>query len=733
MFIVNRLYRGLWIFIACSLYVTMALAQVHNAAQEDNVSSDSQAVSLEGTEVNADLLEYELEPRLFKCTGNVVISNREEILTADYVEFYVESRDVYALGNVTLQHKGRIWQGEELTYNLQTHEGDFGTFSVFSDPYYIYAEESERVSSNKTVLKNVSITTCEGEDPEFVLQSREAFVLKGEKLRAKNVVLFLGAVPVLYLPYLVKDIGEKRGRFDVVPGYSSRMGAFLLTAYNIQINPQTRSVTHVDYRTQRGGGIGQDFIWSATNKAWNGRLKTYYTHDNDPFENEAEEVSRGDLINADRYRLRLSHSHVITPRDYWIAEISYLSDPDIVEDFFDDEFRGNAQPENRITFIHRGDRFTAAIELNKALNDFYDNVDRLPELTLDLNRERIGKSEFYYQGENSFSSLERVFKKGSALQDYDANRFDSEHTIFYPARYMGFLNVIPRAGYRATYYSKTRGSLVVTNVISSTDTNGILTASNVVQTVTQNRGSDLRNVYEIGVEASFKAFKIVHDQPTLMGRGLRHVVEPFANYTFIPRPNLEPSELFQFDDIDTLNKIHQLRLGVRNKYQTKRLTSQIHDLVAVETYTDFRLEPTSAQHYFSPLFFDAELNLIEGFNVDLDGAYEWNESQLNTFNTQMRLVSDDRSSVALEYRYRNKENSLLAVNTVLYPEQKWSFATYWRYEFETGELEEQSYSVLHKTDCLGIGLGVKQIDDDLTAWLQLWLLAFPRSQVNLRR
>ena len=65
-------------------------------------------------------------------------------------------------------------------------------------------------------------------------------------------------------------------------------------------------------------------------------------------------------------------------------ESQTISDPDVLEDFFDQEFRYGAQPDNRISLTHRGDDYTATLLGAVRLNDFFDAVERLPDASFDV-------------------------------------------------------------------------------------------------------------------------------------------------------------------------------------------------------------------------------------------------------------------------------------------------------------------------------------------------------------
>ena len=295
------------------------------------------------------------------------------------------------------------------------------------------------------------------------------------------------------------------------------------------------------------------------------------------------------MIDSDRYWARLTDRHNLSDRDYLITTAHYLSDKWLLHDFFDDEYQRNVQPENRVTLTHRGDRYSAGLELNARLNDFYNNVNRLPEAFLDFNRQQVFGTPFYYEGENTASYLERVYNKHSTNnmpEDFDAFRVDTRHMLSLPLRAMGFLSIVPRAGYRGTYYSKTKVTHVFTNVAPVTNTLGaVVGVTNKISRSYSDGDAIWRNLPEFGAETSFKAFGELYRGPVGLedgDRDLRHVFEPYADYTRRLEPNVEPRELWQFDDIDKLSETNTIRIGLRNYLQTRR-KGAAHDLIYVDT------------------------------------------------------------------------------------------------------------------------------------------------------
>ena len=731
----DRFFRGFLILMA-----GVSLAAGQTALPVPGAAGSAEATAPSEIDISADSLEYLTEKKLIVGAGNVVVRDGGDLLQADYVTVQRETRDIYARGNVVLRREGSIWQGEELRYNLRTKTGDFGGFQAYEDPLYIRAEDSKRVATNVYELTGVMVSTCDGETPDFSIRARRATLTDGTKLRARGVSIHLGVVPILWLPMLNRDLADGRSYWRFAPGFSSRNGATLRSAYHYRLAPGFRSATDIDLYSKKGVGLGQGFHWeSKTNTLpYSGSIEGYYIDDGEPFRSDEERAREEALVDNERYRLKLRHNQSFSGRDFLISELNYVSDPEFLKDFFREEHINGVQPENRATLTHVGDNFVAALQFNTRLNDFYENVNRLPELTLNANRQELGDSGLYYESDSSASYLERVFPEDSGQEDYDAFRIDSAHTVYYPTRHFGFLNVTPRAGYRGTYYSETSEQETITNQVVNTDTNGLVTVTDEVATLTRDTGADLRNVYELGFETSFKAFRTWDDLIVLGdGDGLRHVAEPFVRHTYIPEPNLLPENLPQFDSVDQVTEQHTLRLGMRNKLQTRRANVPV-DLVNALVYTDYRIEKQEEQEDFTDVFFDVDLRLSRRMPIDFDGAYDPYESEFSRFSLQAAVLADDMSTLSVDYNYARDNFNQAGVQVKLFPNARWSFLTYARWDLEGEGLQEHSYFVQRRARCLGYGLGFRQVvkdeaeeEDENTFWFQLWLNAFPDSALQV--
>ena len=599
------------------------------------------------------------------------------------------------------------------------------------------------------------VTTCDTiEKPEFRVKAKTADIYEGKIARMRNAVFYLRGVPFLYLPRYTIDLEREATNIDLIPGYSSRNGAFLLTAYSIYPSEDLRATTHLDYRSERGVAVGQDFVWyNKERKRTNGYIKGYYAMDDSPYRDEEEELrltSQGVEIPEDRYRLKVMHRKDFTDRDSLFLKAGYLSDARVEQDFFDEDFRESPIPENRATYSYRGDGYSAGVEIGKQINDeFFSGLSHLPEAYWNVPLTQIGESGLQYEGENRAGLLERTysdFEEENGAEEYDSTRAHTSHRVYYPTRHMGWLNLIPRAGATYTYYGSTKGSDTEVGTSSSTDTNGVVTTTLSTNTVTTTEGADGRFLPEIGLEASFKAFKELHSSPTSLGRGLRHVVEPFANYTYIPEPDLERNEIFQFDSIDQLSDTHFVGFGIRNKWQTKRDRgngrTQIHNYADINLSSGYDLR-SDVEEPLSTVRLDTELLPADWLRFEMDIRYDPSLSELERIDSEIQLIhADTGNSLGLNQLYRTDRNHTLQANYRINPRGRLGFDGYTRYELEENGVEEQTIMVKYRTDCVGYGLGVSWIggdvgsdgsqgEDDWKVWGQIWLTALPGAGLDM--
>ena len=721
-------------------------------------------------EIKAGSLEFDNAKNITIGSGHCRLSKGDELLQCDNIIVNMDSLDVLAEGNVQFERGSDVWIGKKLRYNFTTKQGDFGVFSAFMDPFYVHAESSKRTGENEYLLKDAVLSTCEGENPRAYFKAKLVRIEPGHSVKAWHVVMYVGGVPVMYAPYWKQNMGDPNF-INMVPGYNSRMWAFLLTTFNYRISRHIEAKTHLDARARRGLAVGQDVLWSESGNAklstekysgmvdqdqpwafgvtsmkypekpedeeadkWSGDLITYYTYDLWPDEGESHDYP----IPNERYRLRLTHNQNIDEHDYIMAQLNYLSDPYIIEQFFREEYKTDPEPENYLVLGRRGQYYNASLMFQKRMNDFYTALDKLPEFTLDLTRQQIGESPIFYEGKHTAGYLEQLWEKNNATNNnYSAFRLDTPNTFYYPMKQFGFLNIIPRAGYELTAYSATPVYYTNVTASSSTGTNGTTSATNVYS---RSGDARLRSLPSLGLETSFKSFKVWETYPGEIINNLRHIIEPYANYSFAPQPNVSSNELYQFDGVDSLGKANEIRFGMYNKIQTQRFNKLepssrrygVIDLVNADIWTVYRVSPEDNQNVFSNISYDVRSTPVDGLEFHLDGEYNQYDSTFNAFNTRMILSDTTLWRYQLEHRYLRDSNSLLNNELSFSPYPNWSSSVYLRYDFYDKHTEAYGITFQKTMDCVTAKIGYeRQLDDDFAIWVQFWFTQFPKVKMDV--
>lgn len=697
-----------WRFAAIVFLVSVSWADAATGGSALLVSTNTPI------EATADSLEYSQSGSILKATGHVVIKSGTNQLSADRVTAKLDSREMWATGHVVFTQGSNAWTGEKLYCNMESGllcaDGTNSEFTV--DPFHGLVRGGFRKLGDTVTGSDAMVTTCNLPYPgwHYCLKAARATLVEDRSISVTHGFFYLAGIPVLYVPYWEKS-ADGNG-ISLVPGYSSSMGAYLLTSYDYGMTDVLRGSTRLDYRTRRGLAFGQDLSWTGANRSWSGGLELYGMRDDDPLIDRDPSIS----IGENRYRMLLFHNQAFADRTRLLTRIHYLSDAYMLDDFFRSEYRLEPQPDNFVSFTHLGEDYTAGLSFRPRLNDFYDAVARIPEVQLEFPLQQLADSRFYYESQTAAGYLERLWAAGNTNASYAAFRLDSRQSISSPLR-IGFLNFVPRVAARGTYYSATPA-----------------TATEVTD-----GGSAFRTMCEAGAQLSFKLFK-TYIEATETDGGLRHVAEPYANYTYIPDPNLGPADLYSFDDVDTLGGQNGLRLGVRNKLQVKR-NGQPFDLVDLNTWVDGNFNAGTNENTFGFLYMDARLRPWHGVSLDCDGKFSLDRGTAEELNTHLVVKTTPAISTDMEYRFLRDQSSLLCGKFTYSPSERWSYTYAARYEIRDSRLEEHSLWIQRNYDCMCVAIGLNQIpsytrtdgtvqEDEYQGLFKMWLKAFPKFGIS---
>jgi LPS-assembly protein len=646
-------------------------------------------------------------------TNGVLITYGDAILTADAARVNAATGDVIAAGHVRIQRDNLVWTGDSVIYNFKTRQMQAEQFragyppvSGFTAGENLEAENLGRDPTNNVApagnaltngiytARNAFVTSDDIANPAERVRASSIKIYPGKSIEARNAVLYLGNVPVFYFPYYKQPLDGNANHFNFIPGYRTSYGEFLLSKYTWRLNDTVDGVLRADYRSLRGFGGGADLNlhlgqWGEV------ATKYYYLHDEDP-----EYGNPAVVPPADRQLFGFGYNATPYTNLNFKAQVNYLSDSLILPEFFQKDYVRDPQPSTFFEINKLFNNFSLDVLTAVQINDFFETVERLPDVQLTGFRQQVFHTPFYYESKSSIGYYNREFAISNGVPtglDYAAARFDTYHQVTLPETFFGWLNVIPRVGGRWSYYGEESGP------------GGTNEATP-------------RTVFNTGAEATFKMSRLWASATNgwLALDGLRHIIEPSVNYVYVPSPNPGPAELPQFDyaqpslrplpiefpdynSIDSIASQNVIRMGLRNRLQTKR-AGQLENFLFWNVFTDWLLTPDPGQSTFADLYSDLVFRPRTWLTFESEIRYDVGRSLLAAAQHTLTLRPNETWSWSLSHWYLNDElaavltppqtgNNLL-ISTLYYKlNENWGLRANHQYEIREGVMQSQSYAI----------------------------------------
>ena len=677
--------RAIMLFAALSL----GFCQTVLAQQQP----EWEIISLEET----GAVVYDMATGIATATNGVMVKYGGAVLRADQVAVNQQTGDVIADGQVRIQREDQVWASEHVDYNFQTRQMEAHEFRTGKAPFFAGGKGLGTDPKNRDIYTatNAIITTDDIADPEIKIRAKSIRIIPGDRIVAKDAVLYVEKVPVFWFPYYSQSLTDRGSSFNFVPGYRGSYGAFLLSRYTWMINKQLEAVAHVDYRAKRGFGVGPDLIYDFGE--WGkGKAKYYYLYDQDP---NAQEPG----ANLPHNRQRVWFSYEANPETNLVMKsmIRYQGDPDVVKDFFDREYGENPQPNTYFDANKLWSNYSLDLYAQPRLNNFLETVERLPEIKLTGYRQQIANTPLFYESESSAGWYQRLFPETNGIPyglNYSASRADTFQQVLLPQTYFGFLNVTPNAGGRFTYYSAASGPGATTS-------------------------EGTRLVFNTGADVSLKASRVwpqVHND-TFELDGIRHIIVPSLKYTYVPTPNLVgtnevpqfdyelsslrvlPNDFPDYNSIDSINSQNTLRLGINNKLQTRR-RNEVANFLDWNVFIDWHIVPRTDQQSFSDLTSELRLRPRTWLTLESITRYNVQDGQFRLAYNSFTIHPNDIWSWTFGYFYMVNDyqpapygwgagNSVFRNSFAFRFNQNWALLASQYYNAENGILEEQAYSL----------------------------------------
>ena len=630
-------------------------------------------VSTKNYKVKANVGRQFLDENKVELEGDVSITYKDSVLYCERLVYNTVTKDFTASGKVRIVGQMSDFRANEITGNLDTKLYQTGLHHLTNGPWYIIGQEAQSFPDRSVDSNRVRVTTCDIHgDPCWHIEGSEVHYMENGDFEVWNPVIYFSGFPVFWLPYMKSDIDTNDGIFQIKPGYSSDWGAFVLASTSVEWSENVQSKFMLDYRAKKGlgGGVETNIKTEDTST----KILIYGTQDSDP-PNGNDGFNRFET-QSNRYRLHLNHiSHYYNDKMTLRAKVDKLSDHHVIEDFFDDDEHDDKflQYNSYFDLEWMEENYAWSVHYRPRINDFYSVVERSPEIRFDLPRYEFADN-WYYTNSNSLARLETRWRDFDVAlptvdefnnplnplpidnDDYSAVRFDSLHMFHYQTMVNDWLNIIPRSGLRFTYYSDSSDTEIDEAALS-----GLINANNperaplfAVTNYDDDGGSLFRILGEVGFEANFKMYNTDHDYKSEFWEidGLRHVMQPYLNWNWIPFSTEDRDHTYFFDEIDRISEHNLVRVGVDNRWQTRR-NGKIHTFLTVENYVDFHIQSEDGNEGLGEFGTNVEWRPFSNFSVRSDLLIDLDRADINVYRFSTNYRITDKLFTTFGYSYRS--------------------------------------------------------------------------------
>ncbi len=395
----------------------------------------------------ADTIDLYTEPELrLVASGNVVFANPEGRIAAESVEFNI------AKGTGTFHvASGILALGDE---------ADRAEFGGQEPEVYFYGDTIEKLDQRKYRLTRGGFTTCVQPTPRWEITSGSVMLTLGEYAMARNTILRVKGVPLLYLPLLYYPIKEEqRATGFLLPTYgaSTLRGQTISNAFFWAMGDSHDATLFHDWFTKVGQGAGAEYRYVAGQGSY-GNVKFYRLEQRESEFRLGGRVAR--LPAQSSYQVNGAGTHMIGQSIRLHPRIDYSTSiltQQLYQQSLYQASNATRTIEGGIQGIWGGVTTSALFQRTETFTgvDSSQLYGSTPRLTAAIAPRRVFGLPVYVSLNNDFSHLPfRQVSNGRVTSDKSLDRLDVLPSVRAALSRLTFLTLNTSASYRTTHYSR---------------------------------------------------------------------------------------------------------------------------------------------------------------------------------------------------------------------------------------------------------------------------------------
>lgn len=186
------------------------------------------------TRYQGDRVIFNVETRTLDLDGDRAAVGRDQtILVADSISYNDSTKRIVARGDTVVlrdpsQGSADVIALGRMTYNVESRRGSVTNISTSvetGETWYLHGAEAAFVSDTlrggQTAFyaRNGTITSCDDEVPDYHFKAKEIKLVSKNILVARPAVLYIGDIPVMWLPFIFQDMRSGRRSGVLTPRF----------------------------------------------------------------------------------------------------------------------------------------------------------------------------------------------------------------------------------------------------------------------------------------------------------------------------------------------------------------------------------------------------------------------------------------------------------------------------------------------------------------------------------
>lgn len=663
-------------------------------------AGSSSKADQEPVNLTADRLLHLVEKNLIKAEGHVVVTYGPRTVSADEIIINTETGKGQAKGNVIMTaEKGTRFEAEKAQFNVKAEKGRmFNVAGKLGDLYYITSDEITKLSDNHYTTGEATLTTCEGEIPDWRIDVASADVILDDRAWFTGAVFRIKNIPIMYIPIGYVPILTKRKSGLLAPRFSTSNvdGETIAITYFWAINPWMDTTWTADFIEKRGIRTHGEFRY-APSKTTYGKINGVFLDDN--------------LTQSRFWKIDATHRQHLPLGFKLNAKLDQTSTANFNKTFQDEtELRTRRSSDSYASLFrawdnHSFDILTRFQESEQFALD--ETFGILPTATYKTQPMNLGFLNTYFDQEVSYTHffIDLDTSRSSDLKQ-STQRFDYHPSLALPINIAPWLQLTSRVGFRETFYDKE-----------------MQVSSAPVTVIKGNKFS--REMVDVNVVLEGPKFHRIFLSDDPDSSSFKHVIEPRLQYDYIPDLDRDDrAKIRVVDAIDAIEDVQQLSFflvqRLLHKGPSSGKSTEVEQIARLEISQSYNLDEARGKNIsgntrrpFSPIRFDLDSKISDNFFLNTDFTYNFYTDNMETWNIDAGIKLSQWLMLIFERREQDDQSaSILSTIDITLP-KGWNGKYSIRFNEFTDTLLEHNARLTYNDKCMCWGFTLDYVDRNI--------------------